>query len=92
MIKSAYEAMAAGYEYLMKDVNYKSWTEYVVGVVEKYKSGNKGADIACGSGIFTAALTRAGNEMTGVDISPAMLMEAKNKNPAIQLYCRICLV
>ena len=80
----AYEAMAEAYEYLMRDVDYKSWTQYVCSAIERYKSGNRGVDLACGSGIFTSALKRCGNEMTGVDNSEAILVEAQKKNCGAQ--------
>ena len=47
------------------------------------KAGGQYIDVACGSGNYTDALSRAGLVIEGVDISEAMLAKARLKNPAI---------
>ena len=46
-------------------------------------SGAKVLDLGCGSGIFTTLLARRGFDVTGLDISPALLELARRKNPEI---------
>lgn len=42
-------------------------------------------DIGCGTGVFTAMLAQRGLEAIGVDVSPAMLAEAKKRVPRDRL-------
>ena len=43
--------------------------------------GGRVVDLGCGSGIWAAALCRAGYEVLGVDVSPAMLALARHHAP-----------
>lgn len=44
-------------------------------------------DLGCGSGIFAAELLRAGYDVLGIDISPAMLAIARERAPAARFVC-----
>jgi ubiquinone/menaquinone biosynthesis C-methylase UbiE len=46
-------------------------------------AGAKVADIGCGSGTFSALLGDAGYEVTGLDISPALIATARAKHPNV---------
>lgn len=41
-------------------------------------------DVGCGTGVTTALLTAAGVEVSGVDLSPNMVAEARQLNPDLQ--------
>ncbi|MEV6715694.1 methyltransferase domain-containing protein [Lentzea sp. NPDC051208] len=45
-------------------------------------TGTKVLDLACGSGEFCAAATKAGGEAIGIDISPAMIALARQASTA----------
>lgn len=45
-------------------------------VTQAVPSGSKGIELCCGTGVVSRALLNAGMDMTGVDISPAMLKES----------------
>jgi SAM-dependent methyltransferase len=48
-------------------------------------SSNRVLDVACGTGNYTAVLQQSGLDMTGLDISDAMLTEAYSKYPDLPL-------
>jgi len=77
-MEKAYSALSAVYERLTADDDYRKWAEHVVDVLDKNAQGPLGFDLACGSGYFTRAEKRAGYDVTGVDVSEEMLVEAQN--------------
>jgi SAM-dependent methyltransferase len=48
------------------------------------KPGMRLLDVACGTGVATAAAAVAGANVTGVDFSPAMLVMARSLHPAVR--------
>ncbi len=56
-----------------------SMTEYLVEAADRYgiEPGSRCLDVACGTGVITVELARAGFEMTGLDRSRQMLAYAK---------------
>ena len=40
-------------------------------------------DVGCGSGVATAALAAAGLDVTGIDLSPNMIAQARQRNPGL---------
>lgn len=40
-------------------------------------------DVGCGSGVATAALAAAGLDVTGIDLSPNMIAQARQHNPGL---------
>jgi SAM-dependent methyltransferase len=48
------------------------------------RSGIQLLDVACGSGVVTAAAAVRGAAVTGLDFSPAMLAVARNHHPALR--------
>lgn len=53
----------------------------IPGLIEKHANGTKALDYGCGAGRSTRFLKRQGLEATGVDISDAMLAEARTNDP-----------
>jgi len=74
-------SVAEFYEYSMKlNCDYSSWADFVVNQIKKYSpSAKTGLDVACGSGYFTRALKRSGYDVTGIDLQPEMLTQAKKE-------------
>lgn len=77
---SSYESFASVYDMFMDNVDYKSWSRYLIGLMKKY-----GADagivceLGCGTGSMTELLADAGYDMIGVDSSVDMLDIAEEK-------------
>ncbi|GAA2564251.1 MULTISPECIES: class I SAM-dependent methyltransferase [Streptomyces] len=44
-----------------------------------FPAGARVLDLCCGSGVFTVPLARRGHDVTGVDLSPAMLERARRR-------------
>lgn len=72
----AYTALAGWFEYLNDDCGYEQWSQYLISRIGRF-SVRSGLDIGCGSGRFTRDFRRAGYEMTGLDVSEAMLTKAE---------------
>ena len=77
---NAYGALAASYDRLTNDVDYKAWVDFAHAILEK--EGVKprtAADLACGTGSATRLLAERGYRVTAVDLSEEMLTEAMDK-------------
>lgn len=73
----SYSALAKFYDKIILDGDYERWIDYIVSVVKEYVKSGKGIDCACGSGIATVKLKKAGFNVTGVDVSREMLVKAQ---------------
>jgi len=77
---NAYGALAASYDRLTNDVDYKSWVDFAHEILKR--EGLKVrtvADLACGTGSATRILAERGYTVTAVDLSEDMLTEAMDK-------------
>jgi ubiquinone/menaquinone biosynthesis C-methylase UbiE len=75
-----YGDFAYVYDYLMKDVPYDDWMEFLKAKIQKFTvSGNRILEIACGTGELSVRLAKTGFNITGVDLSEDMLTVAKQK-------------
>ena len=72
----AYDHLAEWFEFLNDDCDYPAWSQYFIEGLARRNAGKRGFDLGCGSGAFTRALKRAGYDMTGGDLSAAMLSKA----------------
>jgi ubiquinone/menaquinone biosynthesis C-methylase UbiE len=77
MAEKAYNALADWFEYLNDDCGYEEWSQYLLSTLQKHGAGATGLDIGCGGGYFSRKLYKAGYQMTGVDVSAAMLSKAQ---------------
>lgn len=78
----SYTIFASIYDTLMSDVPYEKWVDNLEQIWEKYsEKPNLVLDLCCGSGTITKLLSDKGYDMTGIDLSIDMLMEARNKVP-----------
>lgn len=81
---SRYEYLAQYYDKFTQDVDYNSFVEfYKTLFAEKGVEVSSIADLACGTGTVTDLLALRGYDMTGVDASSEMLMQAAEKNSGI---------
>ena len=77
-MSEAYSTLAEWFEYLNADCDYEKWSQYLYArLLESGIDRGKGMDIGCGSGVFTRALAKCGYDMTGYDVSAAMLSKAE---------------
>ena len=77
---NAYQNLAASYDRLTNDVDYKSWVDFAHAILEKEGlTVRTVADLACGTGSATRILAEMGYQVTAVDLSEEMLTEAMDK-------------
>lgn len=77
---NAYHALAASYDRLTNDVDYRSVVQFYQQILQKDGLQPKTAvDLACGTGSVAALLARLGLDVIGVDMSEDMLTVAYDK-------------
>src|SRR5579871_1291948 len=84
--KAAFVAVAPLYDLLMHGVPYTEWVAYLHELLaERRAHPRRILDLACGTGNVSELLARAGYAVTGVDIAPQMIAEARRKAAARNL-------
>ncbi len=84
--ESAYDAFAPFYDAFTAGSDYEAWTANVEPLLrEQSPPGRRLLDIACGTGASLLPFRRRGYEVTGCDISAAMLEQAQAKAPSVRL-------
>lgn len=79
-----YEFLAGYYDRLTRDVDYESFADFYEELfAEKGIHVSSIVDLACGTGTLTWLMARRGYDMTGVDASSDMLMQAAKKSAKI---------
>lgn len=77
---TAFTSVAAYYDELMKPVPYRMWTAYYLLLLAHQDVHPKTVlDVCCGTGTMCQMLHTEGYRMTGFDLSPAMIDEARRK-------------
>ena len=77
---NAYQNLAASYDRLTNDVDYKAWVDFAHAILKKEGLNPRTvADLACGTGSATRILAELGYQVTAVDLSESMLTEAMVK-------------
>ncbi|MCJ7841810.1 class I SAM-dependent methyltransferase [Lederbergia sp. NSJ-179] len=75
-----YGRFAQVYDSLMSDVPYKKWMEFADHTKQVHHvNGKRILELACGTGELSILLAQNGYNVTGVDLSPDMLMVAREK-------------
>lgn len=78
--KRAYDAFAPAYETFTHGYQYRRWTGRLLEKAEDAGlEGNRLLDVGCGTGLSFLALLDQNWEVTGCDISPRMIEEARRK-------------
>ncbi|HKF82159.1 MAG TPA: class I SAM-dependent methyltransferase [Solirubrobacterales bacterium] len=79
-VKETYDSYAPVYDLFNHRYMYRQWTRKLLAKAEEAGMGGKRLlDIACGTGMSTIPMLDRGWEVTGCDISPAMLDVARSK-------------
>jgi ubiquinone/menaquinone biosynthesis C-methylase UbiE len=77
---SAFGPVAPYYDELMKSVPYRMWVGYYYLLLSKLDVHPKEVlEVCCGTGTLCELLTAEGLRMTGLDLSEAMIQEARRK-------------
>lgn len=75
-----FSGIAPYYDTLMQGVPYQSWVRYLYRLLSaRHVSPRRVLDLACGTGTVAEMLTEKGCEVAGVDISEAMIAQARRK-------------
>jgi SAM-dependent methyltransferase len=83
---SHYEAFAPYYDAFTAGSDYDKWTGHVLELAERLGlCGRRLLDLACGTGKSFVPFQMRGFEVTGCDVSGAMLAEAARKAPGTEL-------
>jgi SAM-dependent methyltransferase len=81
-----YDSLAGSYDALTQDYPYRRWLEQLLGLAQSHGlSGRQLLDVGCGTGSSFLPLLDGGFSVTGCDISPAMLAQARQKAPGARL-------
>lgn len=76
----AYAYLSKMYDYLMDDVDYDQWSQYLDKFIKKhYGNAERILELACGTGNITTRLVDLGYRIDAVDISDEMLTIAQEK-------------
>lgn len=78
---SQYDKLAPFYDRLNPDVDYDGLTAYFCRALNEHGIAPDSLilDAACGTGSMTLRMAKAGYDMIGIDLSPEMLSEAREK-------------
>ncbi len=75
-----YENFAEIYDQVMCSVDYEAWADYVEELLDRFSRKPVSIiDLACGTGSSTLPFARRGYRVAGVDLSSAMLNQARRK-------------
>jgi ubiquinone/menaquinone biosynthesis C-methylase UbiE len=77
-VAAAYDALAVDYDRLVEEdfwMRQLLWGRYL----DLFHAGEQVLDVACGTGLDTLFLTRHGIAMTGIDASPGMIAQLREK-------------
>ena len=77
---AAYENLAASYDRLTNDVDYRATVDFYREILNREGVKPRTAvDLACGTGSVSVLLAQTGLDVTGVDMSEEMLTMAQQK-------------
>ncbi|MBS1720504.1 MAG: methyltransferase domain-containing protein [Armatimonadetes bacterium] len=80
MSTNSFSVVPEFYDELMKPVPYRMWTSYYLLLLSRVGSKPRRVlDVACGTGTMCQMLYAEGLHMTGIDLSPGMIEQAKAK-------------
>ncbi|MCF7800426.1 MAG: class I SAM-dependent methyltransferase [Candidatus Marinimicrobia bacterium] len=74
-----YKRLAPYYDQLMDYIDYDIWVEDILNFIREDGSVKTLLDVSCGTGSMAIRFARAGMQVSGVDISPEMIGEARKK-------------
>jgi uncharacterized protein YceH (UPF0502 family) len=81
-VRSSYDAVAGGYaDHLVDELDGLPFERWLLDRVAAHADGGPVVEVGSGPGHVTAYLAEAGADATGVDLSPAMVEEARRRFP-----------
>jgi uncharacterized protein YceH (UPF0502 family) len=81
-VRSSYDAVAEVYaDNLVNEVSGLPFERWLLDRVAAHADGGPVVEVGCGPGHVTAYLADAGADATGIDLSPAMIAEARRRFP-----------
>jgi uncharacterized protein len=81
-VRSSYDAVAAAYaDHLVDELGGLPFETWLLDRVIEHAKGRAVVDVGSGPGHITAYLSDRGAEVTGIDVSPAMVDEARRRFP-----------
>jgi SAM-dependent methyltransferase len=81
-----YDEFAPFYDAFTSGSDYETWTEHVLHLATAHGlRGKRVLDVACGTGKSLLPFLTRGFDVTGCDLSAAMLSEARRKAPGVRL-------
>jgi uncharacterized protein len=82
LVRSSYDAVATAYaDHLADELGGLPFETWLLDRVLAHASGRPVVEVGCGPGHVTAYLAEGGAEATGIDLSPAMVEEARRRFP-----------
>ncbi len=77
----SYEITSEYYDRINSHVDYGAWCDFLERLFDCYAKEKPSLvlDLGCGTGVITLELARRGYDMTGIDLSPEMLDEARER-------------
>ena len=82
--RGEFDAVAEHYDYLMRNVPYKGWVDYVEQLMERHDiKARRVLDLCCGTGRVGSEFIRRGYEAFGVDLSEKMTRHCARQNPPL---------
>jgi ubiquinone/menaquinone biosynthesis C-methylase UbiE len=88
-VAAAYDTLAVDYDRLVEEdfwMRQLLWGRYL----DLFHSGEQVLDVACGTGLDTLFLARHGIAMTGIDASPGMISQLREKAERAGLRVEAC--
>lgn len=83
--RSAYDTVAATYHRVLKDdLATATWDRMVLGAFAEHVPGGTVVDAGCGPGRLTGHLRSLGLDVSGLDLSPAMIALARSEHPGLR--------
>ncbi len=83
-VRAAYDAIAASYaEQLADELDHLAFERWLLDRVVAHAAAHPVVEVGSGPGHVTAYLARSGAAATGIDLSPAMVAEARRRFPGV---------
>ena len=82
--RASYDTVAAGYSALVQDDLDQQPTERALLALFAELAAGPSLDVGCGPGHVTAFLARQGLDVSGVDLSPGMIEQARGSHPDLR--------
>ncbi len=84
-VRASYDTVAAAYaDHVGDELDDKPFDRWLLTRVAELAASAPVVDLGCGPGHVTAFLADAGADVTGIDLSPAMIEQARRRHPGVR--------